>query len=860
MNDLLAAALEYAAKGWRVLPLHWPTADGCSCGQDCGHNGKHPLIRNWKKRATTNAQTIRAWWQRWPNANVGIATGEASGLLVLDIDGTAGAASIEQAGGCPDTIRARTGNGMHCYFTHPAGQLPNAVRFAPGLDVRAEGGMIVAPPSLHASGRRYSWLSDPDAPLAPPPDWLLAAIDRAEQPLGDSPSQGGGTAAYARAALHGEIAQLTRSSPGERNNQLNRSAFNLGTLVQEGLLDADVVEAALEQAAWGIGLGEDEIHATIRSGLEAGQRKAVTSPRRIAQDAAPAVEKADNEIDLNSFNRSDAGNAECLIARYGDRLRYCHTRKKWLFWSGARWEIDEDGQAQRTALAIARRRYHAATTIQSLEERKAAARWAIASESAAKIEAALRVASFQFAIATTIEQYDSDPWLAASSSATLDLRSGTHRAPRREDYLTMALGTQFDSAASCPRWETFLEEIFNHDQELIRYVQRAIGYTLTGDTSEQCLFLCHGSGANGKSVFLDVLSNLFGDYAGSTSFDTFDAGNRTTATNDLAALKGKRFVSIIETEEDRRLDEARVKQVTGQDLVDCRFLYGEWFSYKPSYKLWMAMNHLPTIRGTDRGIWRRIRLIPFVQNFEQSPDRRLREKLLLELPGILNWALAGLQDWLAEGLGSCPAVANATERYRAESDQIERWLEDCCVHDPDATCSVSEAFQSYTRWCEDVNERPLSQNMWGRRLSEKGFERTRREGGRRFYSGLGLRPADLVGDTIDTFDAFCESPSCKNGIPKSYDQCVNCVNCVTTNDDPPAPPPGTDHMNNAIQQQAQRMVESALAKAARVLADPRQPAEKARYFAREVPRAHYAETLSRIEEMIAVRREEGEAV
>ena len=366
---------------------------------------------------------------------------------------------------------------------------------------------------------------------------------------------------------------------------------------------------------------------------------------------------------LVDANQTDAGNAECLALVYGNELRYCHTRNKWLHWDRTRWMIDTDGKAQRAALDVARIRQAAALRIDDMERKRKAMSWGFTSESNAKRLAMLQTAAILEQFATTVDQYDRDPLLATVMNGTLDLHNGTSRPSHRDDYLTMQLGTIHTPDACCPRWLQFLDEVFGGDKELIAYIQRAVGYSLTGATSEQKLFLLHGAGANGKSVFLEVLSLLLADYAANTSFDTFDAGRRNEATNDLAALKGKRLVTVIETDEDRRLAEARVKAVTGQDTITCRFLYGEFFSYRPQFKIWLAMNHKPIIRGTDRGIWRRIQLVPFTQNFEGRADTHLRDKLQAELPGILNWALTGLQVWLAHGVGTAAAVARATDEY-----------------------------------------------------------------------------------------------------------------------------------------------------------------------------------------------------
>lgn len=444
---------------------------------------------------------------------------------------------------------------------------------------------------------------------------------------------------------------------------------------------------------------------------------------------------------LLNAHRSDTGNAECLMQLFGDDLRFCHTRDAWMVWDGARWIVDEGGTAQRAMIAVVRARFRACETIPDLDQRKKAAGWCIGCESADKIHAALRIGRYLEMFSTTINQWDSDPFAAAAIGATLDLRSVVHRSMRREDHITMQFNATYDPDAACPRWGKFLDEVFSGNAELIAYIQRAVGYCLTGDTREQKMFLCHGPGANGKSVFLDVLIALFGDYGACASFETFDANRRSESSNDLAALRGKRLVTVIETEDGRRLAEARVKSVTGQDLITCRFLYGEYFSYRPTYKIWLAMNHLPAIRGTDKGIWRRIQLIPFTVDFSGREDKTLRDTLLAERDGILQWALEGLRQWWKRGLDTPAIVTQATDRYRTESDQIGRWMTDACVILSNVSVSASAAYQNYKAWCEASGEQPITQNRMGRTLTEKGFDQGVIRN-TRTWIGIGLRADD----------------------------------------------------------------------------------------------------------------------
>ena len=464
------------------------------------------------------------------------------------------------------------------------------------------------------------------------------------------------------------------------------------------------------------------------------------APRAIDPETGEVLDADSTDYLLNA-HRSDTGNAECLAAICGDDLRYCHTRRKWLFWDGSHWAIDEAGKARRAMIAVVRARFNACKLIADLDQRKKAAAWCIGCESSMKLESGLKVAGSLETFSTTIDHYDRDPLAAAAIGATLDLRAVVHRAMRREDFLTMRMGAAYDPDAACPRWLRFIDEVFNQNAELIAYIQRAIGYCLTGDTREQKIFLCFGPGANGKSVFLEIISLLLGDYAANASFETFDAQRRNESTNDLAALRGKRFVTVIETEEGRRLAEAKVKSVTGQDPITCRFLYGEYFTYRPTYKIWLAMNHLPIIKGTEKGIWRRIQLIPFTQDFTDREDKTLAETLQGELDGILQWALEGLRQWWQRGLDTPTIVTTATNRYRADSDQVGRWIGERCLIVSNVSLRSSSGYKDYETWCKEGGETPMSQNSWSRRINEKGFQ-VNPNTAIRGWLGIGLRASD----------------------------------------------------------------------------------------------------------------------
>jgi len=453
----------------------------------------------------------------------------------------------------------------------------------------------------------------------------------------------------------------------------------------------------------------------------------------------PSLARPDDDV-LIKANQTDAGNAECLEHLHGKNLRFCHTTKVWHVWDGTAWTVDKTKQAERWMLDTVRARYYAAPKSGDPEKTRKLALWAIQSESAAKIEAGLRSAQRIKGLGAKIEDFDTNPFLVTAQNMTIDLRTGKAYDPKREDMITKKLGALYDPAARCPRWTRHLSEVFNSDAEMIGFVKRAMGYTLTGDTREQKLFLLHGFGANGKSVTLTALTKIFGEYQDSTPFDTFDADTQW-ARHDIAKMKGARLVSVIETNEDRRLNEARVKSLTGCDEITAEAKYQDPYNYRPIFKIWLAMNHLPIVRGTDRAIWRRILLLNFNQSFEGREDKTLDTQLQSELAGILNWLIEGAQEWLKDGLNPPASVLDATREYRSEMDLVGQWLDSCTVTNEAATCEAGRAYQSYADWCKDNGHYAEAQNKFARRMTEKRTERgidRKKKGAKFFYFGFDL--------------------------------------------------------------------------------------------------------------------------
>ncbi len=427
-----------------------------------------------------------------------------------------------------------------------------------------------------------------------------------------------------------------------------------------------------------------------------------------------------------SYSRTDAGNAE-FFASVNSELRYDHSRKRWLVFRKHWWTEDRDGLVYRLAKSVARMRMQLALQMPEGEEKGHEERWAIDSESRARLEAMLKLAESEFPLFDSGEGWDADPWLLGVANGVVDLRTGQVREGQQSDKITVHSEIPFDSSAQCPRWEQFLRQIFGGDQLTIEYLHRAVGYCLSAETREQCLFLCHGTGANGKSTFLEVLRRVWSGYAYNLPFSAFELRARSSIPNDIAAIAGKRLITAIETNESAQLNEARIKMLTGSDPVTARHLYREYFTFPPTAKLWLAFNHLPEVADDSHGFWRRIRLIPFLQCFAgDSADKDLLPKLLAEAPGILAWAVRGCLDWQANGLGAPPNVVAATDAYRRDSDLLDDFVAERCLVSPTVSVSAAALWEAYCDWASlNLERTSLDRRSFSRRLEAKGFKKAR---------------------------------------------------------------------------------------------------------------------------------------
>ena len=437
---------------------------------------------------------------------------------------------------------------------------------------------------------------------------------------------------------------------------------------------------------------------------------------------------------------TELGNSERFADEYSHRLRFVSELRAWIEYKGSRFKFIPEERAFQLMKSIVRCIDCEVINAENEAERDALRKWAMQSEKKSVIANSLSLAEKDERISILAGDLDLGPWLVTVQNGTIDLRTGQLRESSPADLITKQIPVLYDPKAECPRWLAFLERVIP-DTDLRRYCQKAFGYSLTGLTTEQVLFFLYGPGANGKSKFIGVLEALLCDYWSKMRADLLMLsrnGPNRGATPELVHLKGKRIVTVSEIQNGHRLDEALIKDLTGGDAITARDLYARPITFLPTFKIWMYGNHKPNIGNTDEGIWRRPKMIPFLEVIpREERDPNLSEKLLAELPGILNWTLEGCQLWQQEGLGDPTVIADATQEYRQEQDILGTFLSEMCLVRSDVKVKAAALYEVYKLWCKDNTVLTHSGIKFGKSLTERGFGATT-PSGVRYRTGLEL--------------------------------------------------------------------------------------------------------------------------
>lgn len=699
-NHCFEAALRLLRLGFTPIPIR--------------RNDKRPLI-NWQEfqnRKPTDEE-LRSWWAKWPDANLAIVTGEASGVDVIDTDighdDNWPPAGCELPGAC--VVRTPSG-GFHNYVTHIPGVKNSTSKLAEHVDVRGDGGYVLVPPSATAVGAHelvqggFETARECEAP-----DWLREA-------LLDTANAGRATA--------GKTPEATPAGPvirrGHRHTELCRLA---GTMRRRGMGEPEILAALREtnRTRCELPLDDEEVARIAR---DIGRKDPGAPP---------------------PYPDTDAGNAECFADLNRERLRFDHRRGDWLVWRGHWWDKDVDGEVVRLAKECVRRRLEDATRIEDDRDREHAVSWAMKSESRSRLEALLSLARNEHPLADAGDKWDANPMLIGVENGVVDLRTGELRAGRQEDRITRHMPVAYDSKATCPLWKKFLGRVMNGDPVMVRHLQRLAGMWLTGDISEQILVILFGEGNNGKNVFVDTMMGLMGDYATTAPPGLLTVQKHEQHPTEIADLMGRRLVVASETEEGARLRLQLVKRLTGDQRLKGRFMRQDFFEFRRTHKLVLVTNNRPVIRESTVAAWRRVHLIPFEVVIPAAErDEHLTDKLEAEWPGILNWAIAGCLEWQKHGLQTPKKVLAATEEYKQEQDVLADFIDAECIEGVEYTVPRVVLWARYKEWTKDNERYPLGRKMFYEQMRKRYGRETPRPACE--FRGITIRSRAGCGDPL----------------------------------------------------------------------------------------------------------------
>jgi putative DNA primase/helicase len=619
--------------------------------------------REWRpfQTARPSIADVQQWFGNGVRRNIGIPLGVVSGVVAIETD------SPEAEEWCaanlpPTPMMTRSARGIHRFYRLPTGpnaraDIPSTITIPGGtsIEIKKGGQYLVGPGSVHPGkpescippGHVYTEVEPWPTTLDAVPEFPIAIIL-------DVVGRSGASDTTAE-ALPRDV------EAGDRNNRLFREACRLR---RQGLEPVEILAALTA-------INRNRCRPPLDSG----------EVETIARSAARYPQQAD------TFPLTEVGDAEFFAGKHGEQVRFDHAQQRWLVLSDTGiWIPDPVEQLRVFTVDVMRDRQRHAIAIKNTEQKKAALKWAVTGESTKRISNTLREARALPPIADDGSNWDAAPFLLGAPNGVVDLQTGTLRMGRPEDRITMRVRVPYDPVALCPLWERTITEVFDGDAAVIAYIQRALGYSSTGDCREECFFVTWGEGGNGKGTVMNTVAWVVGDYADDLPFSALELRERSSIPADIAKLVGRRFVTASESGETTQFNVARIKALTGRDPITARLLHKNFFTFQPVGKFWLATNSKPIVRDDSDGFWCRVHLIPFTQSFTGRADKTLKDRLREEAPGILAWLVRGALAWQREGLNPPDVVRAATEEYRHENEPLTPFLEACCRGNGRATC------------------------------------------------------------------------------------------------------------------------------------------------------------------------------
>lgn len=734
-NAMLKDASYYARMGLAVLPVHSIRDGRCSCGQhDCPSPGKHPRTADGVKSATKEIQQITEWWTKWPDANIGIATGSISGIVAIDVDcdhnaGKYGDESLrewqDENGQFPETWQSLTGGGgQHYIFRCDDPALKNRTGVLQGIDIKANRGYIVAPPSLHRSGRRYAWecSSGPeDIPLALLPDKLRDLIR--------------GNARETRTPI--DIPEVIPK--GTRNDTLFRLASSLRA---RGLSESELLAAllAVNEERCIPPLSAEEVRSIVKSVSRYPQGTAVVKS---------------GTLEVLTEDYSDIGNARLFVELNREQLYHVYSWG-WMAWNGMQWVRNADWAALDAAIKMADRllessmaKMQEAAAITGEEGRTAQEKakkvynHACRSRQERQLRAAVSLA--KPGLHEEAESFDKSPYDLNTPAGIVDLRTGLLRKHEPNAMCTMITAIAPDDIPA-PMFTKFLDTVTCGNTELQGYLQQVAGMAAVGRVFVEGVVICHGRGRNGKSTFLNLLMRVLGDYACCISPEILMSQRSGHQPQGIAAIRGKRLVISQETEEGKQLSVSTLKQLSSTDKIVAKRLYRDPEEFTPTHTLILATNFLPKVGSIDIGTSRRLFIVPFLHTFSDADVQTdyLDVVYSLEAPAVLRWIIEGAKQFIQNGHKiEVPQIVRVASKDYADSENwVNRFIEECCETAPEYRERGSKLYDAYRAWAEKQGESVRRARDFAAALETTGFTKVRTKTGAEWQ---GLRVKDMDG-------------------------------------------------------------------------------------------------------------------